>query len=165
MTELGLLASAPSDPASSAPSAPMAKNPKSGSLQQRARTYLDANCGYCHHPHGTAGRTGLYLVDNMRPPLQKPNNHYYGICKIPDSAGLGAGDRTYDIVPGKPDRSVLMYRIVSAHYNPKTQKTNPQAIQIVMPPLARSVPDFQGDTLIRKWIKQLKGACKTNVDG
>lgn len=159
MTRLGLLKGAPSDPAKNAPSAPMANNPKDGSITQRARAYLDANCGYCHRQHATAGeQTGMYLLDNFRT-QHPPGNHYYGICKLPESAGAGAGNRRYDIVPGKPQQSILMYRIKTSHYNPKTQETNPQSIQISMPPYARSVPDFKGDALVNAWIKQLKGSC------
>jgi hypothetical protein len=71
----------------------------------------------------------------------------WGVCKTPVAAGQGSGDRRYDIVPGKPDASILLYRMES---------TDPAKM---MPELGRSVADREGAVLIRQWIREMRGAC------
>src|SRR5262249_22554478 len=38
-----------------------ASDPTSGTLDERARAWLDINCGHCHNPRGAARTSGLYL--------------------------------------------------------------------------------------------------------
>lgn len=133
----GLLAGAP-DP-STWPRAPAAMDPASGSLDARARAWLDINCAYCHNSRGGAARTsGLYLD------LASTD---FGICKPPIAAGRGSGGRAYAIVPGQPDASFLVYRIES---------TEPE---VKMPELGRSLVDAEGVALIREWIAAMPGTC------
>jgi hypothetical protein len=63
--------------------------------------------------------------------------------KSPVAAGKGSGGRKYDVVPGKPDESILMYRIESEDVGAR------------MPNLARSRTFEAGNTLIREWITSL----------
>jgi hypothetical protein len=68
----------------------------------------------------------------------------FGVFKSPVAAGKGTGDRRYDIVPGKPDESILMYRI----------ETDEAGMR--MPNLARAMVHDEAVALIRKWIEQME---------
>lgn len=116
-------------------------DPATGSLQARAGAYLDVNCGNCHNPRGPANSSGLYLSAEVTDPLR------LGVCKVPVSAGQGSGNRRFDIVPGKPDRSILVYRMES---------TTPK---VMMPELGRSVAHKEGIALIREWVASMQGNC------
>jgi hypothetical protein len=59
------------------------------------------------------------------------------------AAGKGSGGRKYDIVPGKPDESILMYRIESEDVGAR------------MPNLARNRSFQVGNDLVREWIAGL----------
>jgi hypothetical protein len=76
-------------------------------VEERARAYLDINCGHCHNPTGLARTSGLYLnIEEMEPAR-------YGVCKPPVAAGQGSGGLDVDIEPGQPDASILVYRMES----------------------------------------------------
>ena len=112
--------------------------PSTGSIGQRARLWLDINCGHCHRPDGPAGTSGLYLHFAETNPL------HLGIGKTPVAAGRGSGNLKYSIVPGSPDESILLYRM---------QSTDPG---IMMPELGRTKPHTEGIALIREWIASMK---------
>ena len=119
-----------------------AAEPASGTLDERARAWLDINCGACHNGRGGAARTsGLYLD------LAQTDLHELGLCKAPVAAGRGSGGRIYGIVPGQPDASILVFRIESIEADVK------------MPELGRNLVDAEGVALIRQWIAQLPGTC------
>ena len=111
---------------------------KSKSIEERARAYLDINCGHCHRPDGPANTSGLFLH------AQETNTTALGIMKPPVAAGRGSGGRLYDIVPGKPDVSILLYRM----------ETNDPGI--AMPEIGREQIHKEGIALIREWIRQMK---------
>ena len=67
----------------------------------------------------------------------------YGVLKIPVAAGHGSGGRSFDIVPGKPDESILLYRIESDDPG------------IAMPSVGKSLVPVEAAALIRAWIEQL----------
>ncbi|WP_353481353.1 SO2930 family diheme c-type cytochrome [Haliscomenobacter sp.] len=117
-------------------------DPKSGSLDARARAYLDVNCGHCHHPQGPAHSSGLYLQADQADPT------HWGVCKPPVAAGKGSGGRQYGIVPGHPESSILLYRM---------EKTDPG---VMMPEIGRVMVHQEAVELIRDWIADLKGDCK-----
>ncbi|HVP62493.1 MAG TPA: SO2930 family diheme c-type cytochrome [Myxococcaceae bacterium] len=135
----GMLSGAP-DPAS-APKLPVASDPDAGTVEQRARAYLEANCGFCHNPTGNARVSGLFLRADVTSPDQ------LGICKKPVAAGPGAGGRPFDIVPGAPDQSVIPYRM---------EATTPA---VAMPQIGRSVVDAHGVALVTQWIAEMAGTC------
>jgi uncharacterized repeat protein (TIGR03806 family) len=118
-------------------------DPTSGSLEQRARAYLDNNCAHCHQPGGQAGYTGV----DFRLTQTKIANQ--GWCKPPNSAGEVGGLR-YDLVPGRPDESILLYRLEST------------APKVSMPALGRDVVHEEGVGLLRLWIESLTGRCGSN---
>lgn len=103
-TKIGYLTGAPYP--ASAPRNAAWDNPSSGTLEQRARAYLDANCSHCHNPQGPADNTGLYLTADQPDPLR------IGFCKVPVAAGHGSGDLRFDMVHGKPDESILIHRMI-----------------------------------------------------
>ena len=138
-SRIGMLTGAP-DPAN-APKLPAAADPDAGTVEQRARSYLDANCGFCHNPTGSARVSGLYLTASITEPVQ------YGVCKRPVAAGPGAGGRLYDLTPGSPDESVIPYRMEST------------APAVAMPQIGRSVVDTHGVELVRQWIGEMSGSC------
>ena len=109
-------------------------DPHSGSLDERARAWLEVNCAHCHHPAGSARTSGLDLR-TVQNDLGK-----FGVFKSPVAAGKGSGGRRYDIVPGKPDESILMYRL-------ETQEPGAR-----MPSLARNLIHEESNQLIREWI-------------
>ncbi len=106
---------------------------------ERARAYLDANCGHCHTPGHPADTSGLYLNLEETDPLR------LGVMKRPVAAGKGAGHLQFDVVPGDPEGSILLYRM---------QSLDPGAM---MPELGRSKVDDEGVELIRAWIAGLEG--------
>jgi uncharacterized repeat protein (TIGR03806 family) len=119
-----------------APKVPVWDNPKSGSLVARARAYLDNNCAHCHQAGGVAGYTGSFL-DYNETDLRK-----LGFFKLPNSAGY-TGDRPYDIVPGRPADSILLYRMES---------TRPKEM---MPEIGRALVHEEGVALVREWLASL----------
>lgn len=114
------------------------KDETSGTLEQRARAYLDINCGHCHNKAGAANTSGLFLD------IHETNPTSLGILKTPVAAGRGAGKLTYDIVPGSPNKSILVYRM----------NTTDQGF--AMPEIGRALVHQEGVELVSRWIKQLK---------
>ena len=110
-------------------------------IEDRARAYLDINCGHCHNAHGAADTSGLLLDRSATDARQM------GRCKPTIAAGHGSGGRTFGIVPGKPDDSILLWRM---------QTTDPGGR---MPEIGRSLVDTEGVDLIRDWIASQPGAC------
>ena len=103
-----------------------------------ARGYLDANCGHCHNPQGSASNSGLDLRWEQSDPA------LLGIMKRPVAAGRGAGAHEFDIVPGDPDHSILTYRMASLEGG------------VAMPELGKATVDADGVAAVRAWIAGLK---------
>ncbi|BDU19818.1 SO2930 family diheme c-type cytochrome [Dyella sp. GSA-30] len=110
-------------------------------LDARARAYLDINCGHCHNPKGAANTTALTLD------VSAAEDRHIGLCKPPVAAGRGTGDHMFDIVPGKPDDSILAYRMASKDPGE------------MMPEIGRSTVHQEGVNLIRAWIAAQPGEC------
>ena len=113
-------------------------------IDLRARSYLDANCGHCHNKNAAADWSGLELDWGDRSP------GVLGVCKAPSSAGDTGGHR-FDIVPGKPEESVLLHRMQltsSAYRMPEGSRT----------------PDAVGIAVVADWIKALPpDDCRTQA--
>jgi uncharacterized repeat protein (TIGR03806 family) len=107
------------------------------SLDDRARAYLDINCGHCHIPGGSADTTGLYLN------LIEENQEKLGIYKKPVAAGRASGNLKYSIVPGHSDDSIMLFRMESLDPG------------IMMPESGRALADDAGIKLIKDWIEKL----------
>jgi uncharacterized repeat protein (TIGR03806 family) len=108
------------------------------SLDAKARSYLHANCGHCHHAHGPASTSGLFLD------IAETDLNRLGLNKPPVASGRGSGKRKYGIVAGHPEQSILSYRMESKDPG------------IRMPELGRELIDKEGVALINQWIKSLQ---------
>jgi uncharacterized repeat protein (TIGR03806 family) len=108
------------------------------SVELRARAWLEINCAHCHRRDGPAKNSGLYLLASEK------DSRVLGIGKAPVAAGKGSGGRLYSIIPGKPDESILQFRIESTHPG------------IMMPELGRQLTHTEGVELVRKWIAEMK---------
>jgi uncharacterized repeat protein (TIGR03806 family) len=107
------------------------------SLDDRARAYLDINCGHCHIPGGSADTTGLYLN------YTEENREQLEIYKKPVAAGRASGNLKYSIVPGHADDSIMLFRMNSLDPG------------IMMPESGRALADEAGIELIKNWINKL----------
>ena len=106
----------------------------SGSLAERARAYLHTNCAQCHRPNGG---TPTNLDLRYGTPLGATN-----ACNVTPQAGdLGIANARI-IAAGDAARSVLVARI---------GRRDAQA----MPPLASTVVDAAGLSLVTNWINSL----------
>uniref|UniRef100_UPI003305DD37 hypothetical protein n=1 Tax=uncultured Croceitalea sp. TaxID=1798908 RepID=UPI003305DD37 len=107
-----------------------------GTVDDKARSYMDLNCAYCHQP-GTGNRADfdLRLSNTLAQTglLTAGINSPLGIA--PDEEIVFAGDAT---------KSILYHR---------TNSTDPT---IMMPPLAKNEIDVQGVALLETWINQLQ---------
>ncbi|MEZ4238277.1 MAG: PQQ-dependent sugar dehydrogenase [Myxococcota bacterium] len=102
-------------------------------VEQRARTYLDVNCSFCHFEGGTGGGQ-LDLRHDV--PLAQT-----GLCEPPQEGDLGL-DAPRIVTPGDPAQSVLSLRIRSRD-------------AVGMPPLASVLVDEVGADLVDAWITEL----------
>lgn len=106
----------------------------SRSIEDRARSWLDANCAHCHRPGGTVANFDA----RYETPLAE-QQLIDGPVLIDENI-----DRARVISPHDPWRSVALLRV----------ETNSD---IRMPPLARNTVDTQGAKLLRDWIASLPG--------
>lgn len=137
-TKVGYLKGAPA--AETAPKVPAWNDVASGSLESRARAYLDNNCAHCHQPGGAAEASGVNF-QFTHSDLRK-----LGACKMPNSAGYSGGHQ-YDLVPGNPAESILLFRMEST----KAKE--------MMPEIGRSLSHKEGVAVVREWLATLNGGC------
>jgi uncharacterized repeat protein (TIGR03806 family) len=109
-------------------------NDSTRSLEDRARSYLDANCAQCHRPRGTVA----YFDARYDTPLVQ-QGLIDGRVLIDERI-----DGARVIAPNDLWRSILYMR---------TDTTEP----FKMPPLARNTIDGAGMKLLRQWIESLPG--------
>lgn len=141
LEQLGMLEPSAPDASASQAWVPTATwSDESVALDARARAYLDINCGHCHNRRGPADTSGLALD------AAETSSIALGVCKSPVAAGRGTGDKKFDIVPGRPDESIMVYRM--AAHGPGE----------MMPELGRSLVHREGLALIRRWIAEWPGA-------
>lgn len=126
------------DSSKTAPKMAVWDNSDRYTLHDRAMAYLDVNCGHCHNPKGAANTSGLTLT------VESEIGTALGVYKPTVSAGAGTGGHTYSIVPGHPEESIMIYRMLS---------NNPGAM---MPELGRTLVHKEGVALIAQWIKEMK---------
>jgi uncharacterized repeat protein (TIGR03806 family) len=102
-----------------------------GTLEERARSYLQTNCAICHRPGGEFSTLDL----RFDTPLADT-----GLCdKSERDAGLVPEDR---LVPGNPDESAISFRMHDL-------------TDVRMPKIGSSVVDDDGTALIDEWITSL----------
>jgi uncharacterized repeat protein (TIGR03806 family) len=112
-------------------------NDPNATIDQKARSYLDVNCGHCHSNSAPAASSGLRLN------YEENDSYHWGVKKSPVAAGMGAGSFKYDIYPGKGNESILVYRMASTHPG------------VMMPEIGRVSVHKEGVQLIKKWIDGL----------
>ncbi len=132
MVAIGALTSAP--PVADRHPLPDPLDETSGTLDERARAYLDANCAGCHRVGGAAEQTGLHLG------VEIPVGSEIGICKQPLATGRGSGGHRADIVPGDANGSILVFRVESEEAGVK------------MPELPTVLHHVEGAALLRAWV-------------
>tara|TARA_B100000768_G_C11230679_1_gene354899 strand:+ start:497 stop:880 length:384 start_codon:yes stop_codon:yes gene_type:complete len=76
-------------------------------IGHRTKAYLDANCAHCHNLEGSAKNSRLYLSYTQKDSWKRV------VFKPPVAVGKGSGNLVYDIVPGHPKKSILVYRMKS----------------------------------------------------
>lgn len=113
----------------------------SAETEEAARDWLDVNCAHCHDPRGINGVTTQLWLNH-----DNDDAFRLGVCKRPGSAGPGGVDRTYDVVPGDHDASILWYRMSMVGDG-------------AMPPLGRSTAYAPASDLVARWIDELEGDC------
>src|SRR5262249_17678363 len=109
-----------------------AKDDTTRSLEDRARSYLDANCSQCHRP----GVTAANFDARYDTPLDKQ-----GIVDGPVLIDERI-DHSRVIALHDPWRSIALLRVNTVG-------------DIRMPPLARNTIDTQGVALLREWVASL----------
>jgi uncharacterized repeat protein (TIGR03806 family) len=133
---LGILDGAP-DGQEEYPDAVQWDHPESGSVEARARAWLDVNCAHCHNPLGAGSVSGLDLSEMQKDPIK------IGIYKPPVAAGHGSEGHRFSIDPGSPETSFLVRRLMSIDPS------------VMMPPLGRMTAAEAPAALIREWISQM----------
>jgi hypothetical protein len=103
-------------------------------LEDRVRSYLDANCAQCHRPGGVAA--------DFDARYETPLNAQ-GVVGAPARINLGV-DGARLIAPKDPWRSILLARANTLE-------------PVKMPPLALEVIDHEGVRLLDAWIRSLPG--------
>jgi len=106
----------------------------SRSLEERAKSYLDANCAHCHRPGGTVA----YFDARYDTPLRQ-QNLIAGQILIDEGI-----DGARAIAPHDIWRSLIYMRASSLD-------------AIKMPQLAHNATDEQGMRLLRQWIESMPG--------
>jgi hypothetical protein len=119
--------------------------PAGATLDQEVRSYLAANCGFCHRPdvndQGFDLRFGLSLHDT-------------GICNLPEQNGIpGMALTQYmDLAPGDHAHSAMWIRM-----NIPVPASDPLEMEDVgrMPPASSYVVDPQASALVAQWIDSI----------
>ena len=127
----------PDDPQSSVSQAAVLTDPgdESADTALRARSWLAANCSYCHQQH--AG--GTATID-LRHTNEPSDMRLIGISPVQGTFDLNAAML---ISPGNPTESVLLYRISTAGRGH-------------MPHIGSATPDPGGISVVRDWIQSLE---------
>lgn len=112
------------------------------STEQRARSYLHANCSHCHQPGGTRDVSGMDLVNldlRFDTPLKMMN-----ICNVvPSKNNYGIADVKI-LTPQDPLLSMISVRMHSKVTN------------VRMPQIGTGVVDPLGTQVVDDWIKSVK---------
>jgi uncharacterized repeat protein (TIGR03806 family) len=104
------------------------------SLEDRARSYLDANCSHCHRPNGTVASFDA----RYDTPIAEQN-------LIKGSVLIDEGlDNASIIAPNDIWRSIALVRMRTLE-------------GFKMPPLAHQLADTNGIKLIEQWVQSLPG--------
>jgi uncharacterized repeat protein (TIGR03806 family) len=109
----------------------------SAPLADRARAYLDANCGHCHAKDGPAAGTKVYWARENTDQAHLPS------CKA--TAGVDGKDRV--LVPGRPEASEFLARM----------RSSDPFVRMPRGPLR--VPDGAAIALLSQWVAAMPAGC------
>jgi len=119
--------------------------PASATLDQKARSYLQANCSHCHQPNDGFVQSPFPNFDLRYQTALKDSN----ICNVATTQGTVTGSNASKIlVPGSPMDSVMWVRMNEPYTDQNTSGRMPQ--------IGTHVIDAQGVQLIGDWITSLK---------
>ncbi len=116
--------------------------PPAATLDQRARSYLHANCAICHRPDGD------FADLDLRFDMPLKDTHVCGTVPVKSDLGV---PNSLNLDPGKRDDSVMWLRM-NTPVDPGGGKT------VRMPQIATYVIDQDAVQLIGDWINSL-GSC------
>lgn len=153
-SDIGILEGAPAPEVT--PAFPLWEDETNGTLDERARAYLDVNCAHCHNPKGPADRTSLDLRWIQDSPydlgvgrrLAQRDGDWDG--RDWGKGNFDPGGRLFDIVPGNPDESIMVYRMESL------------VPEVTMPKVPHLQIHEEGVALIRAWIAAMEENDSTN---
>jgi uncharacterized repeat protein (TIGR03806 family) len=136
-----LFETAPAKPYKEALVAPYASeagmSPATATTEQRARSYLHANCGFCHRPGGNYANFD-FRYDTPLKDMKICN------AEVKKGAIPSAPDKTLIFVPGKETDSVMWLRMNEA--DPMKGR---------MPQIGSWATDTAGTTVVGDWIKSI----------
>lgn len=108
--------------------------PSNATIEERARSYLHANCANCHRPDADFPYQDLRYDRTLKE---------MEICGLDPLKGNGGVDGAQVLFPGKPMQSLLWIRMNSLENRTR------------MPQIATYVVDQQGLGLISEWITSI----------
>jgi uncharacterized repeat protein (TIGR03806 family) len=109
--------------------------PASATVTQRARSYLHANCAFCHRPDGEFSSVDLRYDTAFADT---------GLCNVVPAKGTQGVDNATNLTPGHPELSTTWLRMETLAKGR-------------MPPLASAVADQAALDLVSDWITGLQG--------
>lgn len=116
----------------------------SASLDEKARSYLDLNCAYCHRRDNSI-RTNFDLrVYN--------NLEATELLNIGILSPLGIDPDEEIVYPGDASKSILFHRINSVDAS------------VMMPPISKTIIDQLAVDLVEQWINQLSGISSDTIN-
>ena len=123
--------------------------PASATVEQRATTYMHANCAFCHRPDDDVDCTTDPCLDlRFGLPLASRN-----ICNVAPAKGGFGLTNPVTLAPGHPELSVMSIRMKAAPDDSSGHHGR-------MPQIASYVMDQQATALIDSWITSIT-ACPT----
>jgi uncharacterized repeat protein (TIGR03806 family) len=138
---LGLFETAPPTPYQAALVLPydgqLGTVPVGATVDQRARSYIHANCAYCHRPDGEAVNWLDFRFDTTLKAT--------GACGVDPMKGTVGIDGAQILKPGQPMLSTIWLRMHAPFTGDKTR----------MPQLATYVVDDMGLALVGNWITSI----------
>jgi hypothetical protein len=120
--------------------------PANATVDQRARSYLHANCAFCHRPDGSFTQTDFRYDAPFKD---------MGLCNQMPAKGDLDVDGALLLAPQLPMKSVIWLRMVAPG---PTDPTDSNSSTMRMPQIASYVVDTQATTLISDWITEI-AAC------
>jgi uncharacterized repeat protein (TIGR03806 family) len=112
-------------------------------IGDRAKAYLDVNCAHCHNGKGNASQSGLKLTHED---IGSAATSLWGVCKKPLAYSNTAPGYRYDVNPGSPQTSILLFRL------------NTTLTGDIMPVVGRQTIHTEATSMLADWIRQLTSA-------